>query len=296
MMSLRRALKQVKQVAITPSVMSTDNLHRLFEAQVIQHPHKTAIVCDEIKLTYLELNQKANQLAHYLKQAGVALNTLVAINLPRSSEIIISFLAVLKAGGAYIPIDTSCPASRLNFLLDDSHAAFLITHSTLLRNFTSKIAVPICIDLEKEKIATYSVINLDLPIALHDLAYVIYTSGSTGQPKGVAVEHRNIVNATTASFSAFSAEPITNLLLLLSVAFDGSFAGIYWTLCQGGKLVLPNEVLSLEPSHLNALIRDHKITDLICTPTLYRSCMEFITHHAQHLSRVMVGGEICTEQ
>jgi aspartate racemase len=135
MMSLWRSSKQVKQEALTPKEMSAVNLHGLFEVQAITHPQRIAVVCDSIEITYVELNQKANQLAHYLKDAGVVSNTLVAIQLPRSIELIIAFLAVLKAGGTYVPIDPSYPASRINFVLEDSHAAFLFTHSALLGDF-----------------------------------------------------------------------------------------------------------------------------------------------------------------
>ena len=296
MMPRRGLSLPIQQEYIAHTRANADNLHSLFEAQVTLHPHNIAVVCDNIELTYFELNLKANQLAHYLKKAGVISSTIVAINLPRSLELIISFLAVLKAGGAYLPVDPNYPAKRINFMLEDSHASFLITHSTLLPDLNFHKALPICLDLEQTNIAEQDSNNLDLPITSHELAYVIYTSGSTGHPKGVLIEHGNIANATTASLVAYACEPITNLLLLLSVAFDGSFAGIYWTLCQGGKLVLPNEELYLEPTHLNTLFRDHQITDLLCTPTLYRACMPFIAPHTNVLTRVMVGGEICTEQ
>lgn len=273
--------------------MSNANLHSLFENQVLSSPDAFAVVYEQQIMTYSELNYRANQLAHYLIELGVATDTRIAIHLPRSLDLIIGFLAVLKAGGVYVPVDPSYPRERIQFILTDSEASFLLTDSKLCNGVPIlDVTIP-HIDLQSIPDKQYSGKNPHLPIQSTDLAYIIYTSGSTGQPKGVLIEHRNIVNATLA-FALDYPEPIKKLLLLLSTAFDGSFAGIYWTLSQGGVLVLPPSTAAIEPSSINALIHEHQITDLICTPSIYHAYLPFIHDKDRNLSRILLGGENCT--
>ena len=167
-------------------------IHQLFEEQVERTPDSIAVVYEDQKLTYQELNEKANQLAHYLRKLGVGPDTLVAIAVERSLEMIIGLLGILKAGGAYVPLDPTYPQERLQFMLEDTKAPILLTQSSLKSGFKNYSGIVFALDYHWKLIKTESTTNLlslNLP---HHLAYVIYTSGSTGKPKGVMVGHRNL--------------------------------------------------------------------------------------------------------
>ena len=180
-------------------------LHQLFEAQVTAQPEATALVYEDHTLTYAQLNQRANQLAHYLRHVGVRPDDRVAICLERSLDMVVGLLGILKAGGAYVPLDPSYPADRLTYMLEDSAPVALLTH-TVVQNRLPLLAaasdtIPtLLVDADAARLAGYPDQNPD-PAALGltptHLAYVIYTSGSTGQPKGVMNEHRSVVNRLT---------------------------------------------------------------------------------------------------
>ena len=161
-------------------------LHQLFEEQVRENPERVALVCGEEKLSYQELNKKANQLAHHLRQQGVKSDTLIAILLERSVEMVISILAILKAGGAYLPIDPGYPEDRIEYMLDDSQAPILISEQKLLTELELELD-RVVIDIRDREIENENQNNLDNINKPGDLAYIIYTSGSTGRPKGVMI-------------------------------------------------------------------------------------------------------------
>lgn len=169
-------------------------IHELFEAQAAKTPDAVAVVLGNSQLTYQELNNKANQLAHYLQQNGVKPEILGVICCDRSLEMVISLLAVLKAGGAYIPLDPSYPPERLQFMVEDSNLSILLTQSKLLHLVSNSQVKIICLDTEKDKIAQNPVVNSVNTVTPDNLAYVIYTSGSTGKPKGVMIPHRALTN------------------------------------------------------------------------------------------------------
>ena len=185
-------------------------MHELFEEQVREDPDAIAVVFEDEQLSYAELNRRANQLAHYLRELGVKPDDRVAICVERSLEMIVALLAVLKAGGAYVPLDPAYPHERLRFMLEDTAPVALLTQSHLQELFTGTRAMP-CPSLDLDDAATpwqqQPETNPD-PAAIgltpSHLAYVIYTSGSTGQPKGVMVEHResstDLLHATDAWF------------------------------------------------------------------------------------------------
>jgi non-ribosomal peptide synthetase component F len=172
----------------------TVTLHELFEQQVLKSPNAIAIVDQAEQLTYQELNQRSNQLAHYLQTQGVTTETLVAVCLERSVDLMVSVLAILKAGGAYLPLNPSYPRDRLGFILSDSQATVLLTRHDLLTNLPSSSATRIDLDYHASRITENSQANLPHRSTADHLAYVIYTSGSTGTPKGVLGTHRGTVN------------------------------------------------------------------------------------------------------
>ncbi|MEY2555908.1 MAG: hypothetical protein QOF93_1052, partial [Verrucomicrobiota bacterium] len=169
-------------------------IHYLFEEQVKRTPDAVALVCAEVELSYRQLNERANQLAHELMRLGVGPNSLIGICVERSPEMVVALLATLKAGGAYVPLDPTYPRDRLAFMLNDAHASVLLTQSDLIETLPFHGAPRICLDSDWKSIEKNSTDNLNTRLAADSLAYVIYTSGSTGQPKGAMITHRGLTN------------------------------------------------------------------------------------------------------
>lgn len=264
-------------------------IHQLIEVQVDKTPDAPAVVFEGQTLTYGELNQRAEQLASVLRAHGVAPGERVALCLNPSLERIVSILAVLKAGAAYVPLDPAYPAARINYCLDDTNPKLLLTQRSVR---LSETAVPL-VYLDEKQTKELSLPSSVASAQPDDLAYIIYTSGSTGQPKGVMVSHRNLVHSTMARFQVYP-EPVGRFLLLSSIAFDSSVAGIFWTLCQGGTLVLPPERIEQDLHQLASLIIQEQITHTLCVPTLYSLLLD--SAQPQHLSTlrtVVVAGEAC---
>jgi len=220
-------------------------VQELFEEQVEKTPEATAVVSEEEELSYAELNRRANQLAHYLRELGVGPDTRVAICLERGFEMIVALLAVLKAGGAYVPLDPSYPQERLRFMIEDSAPVALLTQTHLEGLFAaSDDAGPVLLmDSNSVRWSLYPEANPDpRRIGLHSshLAYVIYTSGSTGTPKGVMVEHRNLVNLTQWHLHAFALQQGQCTSSVAGLGFDAVAWETWSALCGGAMLRLPS--------------------------------------------------------
>jgi amino acid adenylation domain-containing protein len=269
------------------------SLTELFERQVEQRPEATALLWEERQVSYAELNARANQLAHYLRGLGVGPESLVALVMERSVEMVVGVLGVLKAGGAYLPIDPAYPSERVRFMLEDAGAAaVLTTRSEGAEHESSKARVVRLADAW-QKITTEPDANLESVSTADNLAYVIYTSGSTGRPKGVFVSNRNLIHSTTARFGYYK-NPVGTFLLLSSFAFDSSVAGIFWTLAQGGTLLLPSQGIERDPSELRALINKHHVSDMLCLPSLYALLLDQAQpDQLASLRTVIVAGESC---
>ncbi|WP_159882308.1 non-ribosomal peptide synthetase [Paenibacillus puerhi] len=260
-----------------------------FEAQSEQIPEQVAVVSANEHLTYLEVNEQANRLARTLRAAGVGRDTIVCILADRSLHLIVSILAVWKAGGAYVPIDSDYPAERIQFMLEDSQAAVLLTQSSLKNQLdtwgagnTSHHAV-LCLD--DPGIYSHDASNLSHIHKPSDLAYMIYTSGTTGRPKGVMLEHRNLMNTAYASRREYRlTEFPVRLLQVASFAFDVFVGDIVRTLFNGGLMVLCPQEDRLEPVRLYGWIRDYQITVLESTPALVVPFMAYI-----HENKLEVG-------
>jgi amino acid adenylation domain-containing protein/thioester reductase-like protein len=220
--------------------LSVTSIHQLIETQVSQTPEAIAVVFQERSLTYRELNQKANQFAHYLKAQGVQPEVRVGICVERSIEMIVALLGILKAGGAYLPLDPTYPTERLALMLQDSQAPILITQQTLLEHLPPHSAQVVCLDRDSEAIAQCSLDSPAVEVTPANLAYVIYTSGSTGNPKGVAMPHLPLVNLLGWQLQRFKA-PAARTLQFTPISFDVSFQEIFSTLAAGGLLVLVAE-------------------------------------------------------
>lgn len=269
---------------------------QLFEEGVKKAPDKIAVVFDDVKLNYRDLNKKANQLARYLRQQGVKPETLVAISLERSVDLVIGMIAILKAGGAYVPLDPSYPEERLQFMWKDSQTPLLLTHTHLAPQFKDYSGQLVLLDAHKHKWNQQSEENLELSVSPHHLAYVIYTSGSTGNPKGVMIEHKGVVFSICARFIHYP-QRVTNCLLLPSIAFDSSVTAIFWTLLQTGALTLSHQEALRDAAEIASLIHLHQITHIQCVPTFYA---ELLSQHSRYdlssLKLVVAAGEPCPQQ
>ncbi len=271
-------------------------IHQLFEAQVESTPDAIAVILESEKLTYRELNYRANQLAHYLLKKGVKPDTLVAICMERSLDMIVGIIGILKAGGAYVPLDPNYPLERLAFVLKDTQSPLLLTQQQLVRNLPQQAEKILCIDADWKNIAQESKENPSSGVAADHLAYIIYTSGSTGNPKGVLVSHKNLVHSTSARF-IFYQEPVRAFLLLSSFSFDSSIAGIFWTLCQGGLLCFPRPGMEKDLPHLARIVFQHRVSHWLSLPSLYSIFLsEAKPEQISSLKAVIVAGEACPKE
>jgi len=237
-----------------------------FEQQAARTPDAVAVVSAGTSLTYRELDQRSNQLAHYLQQLGVKPDKLVGVAMERSSEMLIGLLAILKAGGAYVPMDPSYPAQRIALMMEDSDAqVILATEHT--RPYLGKASRHIVsVDGDATAIGAMESNSVLSTANGQNLAYVIYTSGSTGKPKGVMIEHHNVVNFFTGMDRAIGAEPGV-WLAVTSISFDISVLELFWTLTRGFKVILHgDEGVQTIPDE----IRRHGVTHLQSTPSLAR--------------------------
>ncbi|MBK7992399.1 MAG: amino acid adenylation domain-containing protein [Blastocatellia bacterium] len=223
-------------------------IHQLFEIQAKSTPNKIAVVFENKQLTYYELNSKANRLAYHLISLNVEPDHLVGICVERSLEMIIGLLAILKAGAAYVPLDPSYPKDRISFILSDANIKVLLTQEKLLSTFPQEQNI-ICLD-GKWGVSEKSE-NPKTNVSANNLAYVIYTSGSTGNPKGVMLEHRNVVNFFGAMDDKISFDNDSVWLALTSISFDISVLELLWTLTRGFKVIVQSEEAILVSSSDN---------------------------------------------
>ncbi len=270
-------------------------IHELFEIQANNYPDAIAVTFKNERLTYAQLNAKANQLARYLRNLGVGPETIVGICIERSLEMIIGILATLKAGAGYLPIDPNYPKERREFLLVDADPVALLTQTSLLNGLSSFDIRHIYLDQVCSQIVDQPETNLATSSTPSNLAYIIYTSGSTGKPKGVVVSHQNIVHSTLARFTHYK-HPVERFLLLPSFAFDSSIAGIFWTLSQGGCLCMPQENMLLELAELVNEMSNKEVTHLLCLPSFYQLLLDEQRKNRQFdsLRTVIVAGEACS--
>ncbi len=278
----------------TEAAYPTDaTLHQLFEAQVLATPEHIAVNSDEGQLTYKALNERANHLAHRLRASGVAAQELIAILLDRSLDMIVSTLAVLKAGAAYVPIDPASPADRMAYILQDSGVRKIIARTETARSLADtalEVFDPVSSDKERSTAA-----NLENLSAPEYLCYVIYTSGSTGQPKGTLLEHRNVVRLLHNSRSPFAFGSDDVWTLFHSNAFDFSVWEMFGALLHGGRLVLVPEPERRDPAQFLDFLEREQVTVLNQTPSAFLPLSEAALGRKETALRalkyVIFGGE-----
>jgi amino acid adenylation domain-containing protein len=254
-------------------------IHELFEAQVERTPDAPAVVFEDSQLTYRELNKRANQLAHHLRELGVGPDMLVAICIERSLEMVVGLLAILKAGGAYVPLDPDYPVERLRYMLEDSAPAALLTQTRFvgLVNGLNQGSPVIDLTTDSSKWADQPDGNPDVAsvgLTPQHLAYVIYTSGSTGKPKGVMVEHRALVQHCWFCCARYQLNSYDRVLLFYSISFDPSVEKILCTWLVGAGLVLVSTDL-LVPQRLWAKVRKHRVSVAGFPPHYWQLLLDF---------------------
>ena len=232
----QRMLSEWNQTAVEYPNKSC--IHHLFEQHVVRAPQSLAAELAEQRLTYGELDQQANQLAHYLAKLGVGPNVRVGVCMERSPELLVALLGVLKAGGAYVPLDPAYPQERLAYMLEDSGAGVLISQSVLLPNVPQSNAAVLALDAEWGRIAQEPHHRPQAEVSPKNLAYIIYTSGSTGRPKGVAVEHRQVCNQLFWAGEALSLNAADCVLQKASFSFDASILEIFLPLAYGSRIAI----------------------------------------------------------
>ncbi|HEX8145434.1 MAG TPA: amino acid adenylation domain-containing protein, partial [Pyrinomonadaceae bacterium] len=269
-------------------------LHEHFEAQVERTPHAVALVYDGEQLSYLELNARANKLAHHLQKLGVGPEVLVGVLMERSLEMVVSLLAILKAGGAYVPLDPLYPQERLSFMLADATVSVLLTQRRL-REQALAISHPselICVDDEWAEIAGQCSDNPDAPLMDDNLAYVIFTSGSTGRPKGAMNTHRAICNRLLWMQETYGLTADDRVMQKTPFSFDVSVWEFFWPLMTGARLVIARPGGHQEPAYLINLIRQEQVTTLHFVPSMLQVFLEERgVDKCESLRRVICSGE-----
>ncbi len=244
-------------------------IHQLFETQVEKTPDAIAVVFENEQISYRELNQRANQLAHYLQSLGVGSEVLVGLCVERSLEMVVGVLGILKAGGAYVPLDYAYPEERLAFMLQDAQVSVLLTQEKLKSGLPNHQAKIVCLDTNWQSI-DYGLDNPTPNVTSHNLAYVIYTSGSTGQPKGVQIQHQSAVNLLNAIAKEPGLTAEDTLLSVTSLSFDIAVSEIFLPLSVGAKLVLVSREVAADGTQLLKALTTSGATFMQPTPVTWR--------------------------
>ncbi|GER91651.1 hypothetical protein KDW_58130 [Dictyobacter vulcani] len=286
------------QASINRSVQAfpaAQTLHGIFESQVARDPFAIAAVCEHATLNYGELNKRANQIARYLRQIGVGPEVHVGLCVERSLELLIGVLAILKAGGTYVPLDPTYPPERLAYILEDAEISVLLTQQHLKDNLPTISEYVIGLDAIEPLLSLEPGENLVNLVQPENGAYIIYTSGSTGKPKGVVVSHANVVRLFSATEQEYHFDQHDVWTLFHSYAFDFSVWEIWGPLLYGGKLVVIPFWISRSPELFYQLLHTHKVTVLNQTPSAFNQLIQ-IEHTVENrrplaLRLVIFGGE-----
>lgn len=266
------------------------SLGACFSQQVAAHADAPAVQGPSGTLSYRELDAQASALARQLVARGLAVQARAVHLLPRDTHAVVAMLAIFKAGACYVPVDPAYPAQRIEFILDDCLADVILTHSSLLPTLTPAM---------QERAIAIDALSITAPAdtplpksARDDCAYLIYTSGSTGQPKGVQITHANALHSLAARV-AYYPDPVRRYLLLSSFAFDSSIAGLFWSLAQGGTLVICSEDEQKDPVRLARIVDEAPVTHMLALPSLYAMLLEHAGTNMDSLTTVIVAGEAC---
>ncbi len=267
-------------------------LHQLFEAQALQTPDRTALVYEGCNLSYSQLNQRANQLASYLGELGVGLESRVGVFMHRSLEMVISLYAILKAGGAYVPLDPEYPQERLKFMLEDAEVRVMLTQAELSSELPADDLTLVEVDSEWGRIAQSSANNPIPYVGPENLAYIIFTSGTTGRPKGVMNTHRGICNRLIWMQDTYRLDESDHILQKTPFSFDVSVWEFFWPLLYGARLFVAKPGGHKDSTYLVDAINAHGITTIHFVPSMLGIFLENDrAATCRSLRRVICSGE-----
>lgn len=265
-------------------------LHELFEQHTKTTPDQIAAVFRNEKLTYAQLDARANQLAGHLRTLGAGPDKIIGISIERSLDIMVGLLGIMKAGAAYLPLDPSYPRERLEYMVSDSGIEILVTQEPLLRNGPLPVAHLVCLDRDWPLLVQQSTEHFESGVGPENLVYVIYTSGSTGRPKGVMIEHRGLSNLAEAQVQAFGLRTDDRSLQFASLSFDASIFEIAMALKTGAMVyIAPPECLP-SGQMLADVLRDEAITNVTLSPSVLAAIP---AQDLPALRTIVVAGEAC---
>ena len=266
-------------------------LHHLIELQVKCSPHAEALIYEGGKLSYDELNRRANQLAHYLRLQGIGTDSFVALCMHRSPEMVIALLGILKAGAAYVPLDPTHPQQRIEFMLSDTASALLLTQEDVFKKLGNLNLPALCLDSEAEQLNAQPQHNLSLTFHPDQLAYCIYTSGSTGQPKGAMNSHRAIVNRLLWMQAQYQLSADDTVLQKTPYSFDVSVWEFFWPLITGARLAIAQPEGHKDPNYLAHALQHYKVTTAHFVPAMLQAFLAQNHKALPALHRVFASGE-----
>ncbi|HVB55147.1 MAG TPA: amino acid adenylation domain-containing protein [Candidatus Acidoferrales bacterium] len=272
-------------------------IHELFAERARHVPDNVAVAFENSRLTYAQLEARANQLAYHLQGLGVGPDVPVAICMERSLDLVVGILGILKAGGAYVPLDPEYPRERLAYVIEDVHAPVLLTQQSLQDIIPARGVEVVCVDSDWETIARHREDAAPLNASARNLAYVIYTSGSTGQPKGVMVEHCGLINAVNWISKTLELSSSDRCILKTPITFDAAGRELFPTLLAGGTLIIAEPGGHRNAQYLAATLCQERISILHCVPSLLRLLVEEPAFdESLALRAVMCGGEALAPQ
>ncbi|HEV2663239.1 MAG TPA: AMP-binding protein, partial [Ktedonobacteraceae bacterium] len=264
---------------------------QLVALQAAATPDATAVVKEDQRLSYRELNERANQLAHYLRTCGVQPDTLVGLCLDRSLDMFVGLLAILKAGGAYVPLDPSYPSERLIFTLQDADISVLVTSQAIAEQLSAYTCRMICVDSEAALLAQQDTTDPDTVITADTLAYVIYTSGSTGQPKGVQIQHRSLLNMVHWYRQTFGLTAADHTTQFASPSFDVTIKELWPPLTSGASVRIVDDALRSVPRAYRDWLVKHAITLTLVPTILAESLITLEWPKETRLRFLLTGGD-----
>ena len=273
----------------TRSPLPEESVHHMFERHAAQHPDAVALVSDAMSLTFQDLNERANQLAWHLIEAGVGPDRPVGLLIDRTAEMVVGILAILKAGGAFLPMDPAYPRERLAYMMTDAHLSLVLTRHDLTGLIPE--APFVLFDRDHDQITSRPVTNPAVPVLLEHLAYVIYTSGSTGRPKGVLVPHLGFANLVTGQCRAFEITPGDRVIQLASFSFDAAVSEVFMAIAAGATLYLSARENIMPGPDLQAYLEQQRISVMTITPSSLNAMSEA---ELPDLRLIISAGEACS--
>ncbi|HJT27420.1 MAG TPA: amino acid adenylation domain-containing protein, partial [Pyrinomonadaceae bacterium] len=282
--------QQIAEWNATTADFPTVCVTQLFEEQARKSPDTIALECASTALTYDDLNSAANRLARYLQKREVGTETLVGIFMDRSPEMVVAIIAVLKAGAAYLPLDTGYPRERLSLMLEDAEPLIVLTQENLVQQLPQCNAKILAVDRDRDLLAWESSSNPSIPLSTANLAYVIYTSGSTGKPKGVQISHRALMNFLSSMQKCPGLNADDVMLSVTTLSFDIAGLEIYLPLITGARVVLVTQEVATDGRLLIEALHSSRATVMQATPSTWRLLLEAGWQDDREL-KLLCGGE-----